>query len=237
MPPENTSASLTQTAYERLRADLLSCRLRPGDRLRINDLCVRLSVSLGAVREALSRLTADGFVVAEPQRGFRVAPISVEELRDLTTVRLQIEGACLRRTIALGDIGWEERLVAAHHRMSRLPEREIDDPQRVSEAWAAAHAAYHRALVNGCDSPWLLRLRDLLYAQSERYRRLSVPLARAGRELEREHREIMEAALARDADRADALLASHLETTTYILLEALAKGSHPLTFSVKVAGE
>ena len=229
MPRENASTSLTQTAYERLRADLLSCRLRPGDRLRINDLCAQLSVSLGAVREALSRLTAEGLVVAEPQRGFRVAPISTEELRDLTTVRLDIEGTCLRRSIASGDLGWEARLVAAHHRMSRMTEREAGDPQRVNDAWAAAHAAYHRALVDGCDSPWLLRLRDLLYAQSERYRRLSVPLARSPRDLNGEHREIMEAAVSRDADRAVALLASHLETTTCILLDAQKDKSQVLS--------
>ncbi|WP_155984537.1 GntR family transcriptional regulator [Roseomonas gilardii] len=220
MQREATTASLTQSAYERLRADLLSCRLAPGEKLRIADLCERLSVSLSAVREALSRLTAEGLVVAEPQRGFRAAPISADELRDLTAVRLEIEGMCLRRSIAAGDLAWEERLVAAHHRMARLPYRDPDDPQRASEVWAEAHAAFHRALVAGCDSPWLLRLREILYAQTERYRRLSIPLSSAPRDLAREHREIAEAALARDADRAGALLAEHLEKTTWILLGA-----------------
>ena len=220
MPKDLASLSLTQTAYERLRADLLACRLCPGERLRINDLCVALGVSLSAVREALSRLTAEGLVVAEPQRGFRAAPISDAELRDLTAVRIEIETLCLRRSLAAGDVGWEERLVAAHHRLSRTPARDVDDPHRVAEPWAEAHAAYHAALVAGCDSPWLLRLRGILYAQTERYRRLSVPLARMERDLPREHREIMEAALARDVDGACALLASHFELTSTILLDA-----------------
>ncbi len=213
------SSSLTQDAYERLRADLLACRLRPGARLKISELCQALSVSLSAVREALSRLTAEGLVVAEPQRGFRVAPISAEELRDLTEVRAQIEGMCLERAIAVGDVGWESQLVAAFHRLSRTPERESADPQRMNEAWSAAHAAYHEALVGACDSPWLLRLRALLYAQSERYRRLSVPLAKIARDLNREHQDIMEAALARDAERARALMSQHVELTTRVLLE------------------
>ncbi len=213
------SSSLTQVAYERLRADLLACRLRPGARLKIGELCQTLSVSLSAVREALSRLTAEGLVVAEPQRGFRVAPISAEELRDLTEVRTQIEGLCLERAIAVGDVGWESQLVAAFHRLSRTPVREPDDPQRMNEAWSAAHAAYHAALVGACDSPWLLRLRGILYAQSERYRRLSVPLAEIARDLNREHQDIMEAALARDAERAKTLLAQHLELTTRALLQ------------------
>ncbi len=213
------STSLTHNAYERLRADLLAARLQPGARLKINELCAALSVSLNAVREALSRLTSEGLVVAEPQRGFRAAPISAEELRDLTQVRVQIEGLCLDRAIAKGDVGWEAQLVAAFHALSRTPEREPGDPARMNEAWSAAHAAYHSALVGACDSPWLLRIRDTLYAQSERYRRLSVPLAELARDLNREHRDLMQAALARDAGRATALMAQHLDLTTQALLE------------------
>lgn len=211
--------SLTHDVYERLRAELLAARLQPGTRLKINELCEVFSVSLNAVREALSRLTSEGLVVAEPQRGFRVAPISAEELRDLTGVRIQIEGLCLDRAIAVGDVSWESQLVAAFHRLSRTPEREPGDLERMNEAWSAAHAAYHRALVGACDSPWLLRLRETLYAQSERYRRLSVPLAEITRDLNREHHDIMEAALARDAERAKALMTKHLDLTTRVLIE------------------
>ena len=225
------SSSLTQDAYKRLRADLLACRLQPGARLKIGELCESLSVSLNAVREALARLTSEGLVVAEPQRGFRVAPISAEELRDLTGVRAQIEGMCLERAIAVGDVGWEAQLVAAFHRLSRTPEREPTDPQRMNEAWSVAHAAYHAALVAACDSPWLLRLRAILYAQSERYRRLSVPLAAAPRDLNREHQDIMDAALARDAARARTLIGQHLELTTHVLLQqpVLAEASFGTT--------
>lgn len=222
-----SASSLTQSAYERLRADLLACRLQPGTRLNIGELCQTLSVSLSAVREALSRLTSEGLVVAEPQRGFRVAPISAEELRDLTQVRARLESMCLERAIAMGEVAWESQLVGAFHRLSRTPEREPADPQRMNEAWSVAHSAYHEALVSACDSPWLLRLRAILYAQSERYRRLSVPLAEISRDLNREHREIMEAALARDAERAKALLVQHFELTNKVLLErsVLATGS------------
>ncbi len=213
------SSSLTQEAYERLRADLLACRLQPGARLKIGELCQSLSVSLGAVREALARLTSEGLVVSEPQRGFRVTPISAAELDDLTRVRVQIEGSCLDHAIAAGDVGWESHLVAALHRLSRTPEREPGDPQRMSEAWSAAHAAFHQALVSACDSPWLLRLREMLYNQSERYRRLSVPLAEVARDLGGEHRRLVDVVLARDAGQARALMAQHLELTTRMLLE------------------
>jgi DNA-binding GntR family transcriptional regulator len=221
---KETSANMTQGAYEALRADLLSCRILPGTKLKIQELCGRFSVSLGAIREALSRLTSEGLVVAEPQRGFRAAPISAADLVDLTMVRCEIDSLCLRRAIACGDVNWEAGLVAAAHRLARTPERVPDDPARTNEDWAEAHAAFHFGLVEGCNSPWLLHLHSLLYAQSERYRRLSVPFATSGRDVNEEHQAIVAATLARDAGTAVRLLSAHLETTTHILLHATVDG-------------
>ncbi|MGO1075471.1 GntR family transcriptional regulator [Inquilinus sp. CA228] len=205
--------SLTEAAYVRLRADILACRLRPGQRLKINDLCAQLGVSLSAVREALSRLSAEGFVISEAQKRFQVAPVSAADLDDLTRTRVEIETLCLRRAMAVRGIDWETGLVAAYHRLSRTPERVEGDERRVSEDWAAAHADYHLALVAACDSPWLLRLRAMLYVQSERYRRLSVPMAEHRRDLDGEHHRIMAAVLAGDAEAGCRLLSDHLLLT------------------------
>ena len=97
MSKPNIRKSLTSTAYERLRRDLLNCVLRPGERLNINELCQTTGFNLSAIREAISKLTAEGLIVADEKRGFSVAPISVSELRDLTRVRAEIENLCLRR--------------------------------------------------------------------------------------------------------------------------------------------
>jgi DNA-binding GntR family transcriptional regulator len=218
--PRDATQNLTQGAYEGLRADLLACRIAPGSRLKIQDLCGRFSVSLGAVREALSRLTSEGLVISEPQRGFRAAPISVADLKDLTMVRIEVESLCLRRAIEIGTVDWEARLVAAFHRLSRTPERVASDPARSADDWADAHAAFHAALVEGADSPWLLRLHAQLYAQSERYRRLSVPLSMQERDVGKEHQEILDATLKRDGAKAVKLLTKHLGATTTILLDA-----------------
>jgi DNA-binding GntR family transcriptional regulator len=218
--PKESGVNLTQSAYEQLRADILSCRLLPGSKLKIQELCTRYAVSLGAIREALSRLTSEGLVTAEPQRGFKAAPISPEDLTDLTKVRIEIDSLCLRKAIEIGDVDWESRLVAAFHRMSRTPERAAGDPTRSSEEWAEAHAAFHTALVEGCGSPWLMRLHGQLYDQSERYRRLSVSVAPKKRNIGDEHQKIMDAVLARDTNKAVKLLAQHLGATTAILLEA-----------------
>ena len=223
----DSSVNLTQGAYEQLRAELLSCRILPGARLKIGELCTRLSVSLGAIREALSRLTSEGLVIAEPQRGFRAAPISSEDLKDLTRVRIEIDGLCMRRAIELGDVDWEARLVAAFHRLSRTPERANGDATGSSDEWAEAHGAFHTALVAGCDSPWLLRLHQQLYDQSERYRRLSVSVAPRRRNIGDEHQKIVDAVLARDANKAVRLMAAHLGATTEILLSAELEAAPP----------
>jgi DNA-binding GntR family transcriptional regulator len=215
-----SGVNLTQSAYELLRADILSCRLLPGSKLKIQELCTRYAVGLGAIREALSRLTSEGLVTAEPQRGFKAAPISPEDLTDLTKVRIEIDSLCLRKAIENGDVAWESRLVAAFHRLSRTPERVAGDPTQSSEEWADAHAGFHTALVDGCDSPWLMRLHNQLYDQSERYRRLSVSVAPKKRNIGDEHQRIVDAVLARDASKAVRLLAQHLGATTAILLNA-----------------
>ena len=210
-------STLTEDVYRRLRADLLACRLLPGQKLKIEDLCERVGAGSSAVREALSRLAADGFVVLEPQRGFRVTPLSFTELRDLTNVRCQIESLCLRDAIERGDIDWETGVIAALHRMSRTPERAPDDPKRYNDAFAVVHTAFHEALVAACTSPWLLRIRAQLFAQHERYRWLSKPLARVDRDLEAEHSGIANAAIARRADEAVARMNAHLQLTADII--------------------
>lgn len=218
--------SLTSTAYERLRSDVLSCELRPGQRLNINELCLKTGLNLSAVREALSKLTADGLVVADEKRGFSVAPISVPELRDLTGVRAEIENLCLRRAMILGDLAWEAGVMAAYHIMSNTKRVVGEGAAVANDAWWAAHATYHRALVCACDSPWLMRLRDQLFDQSERYRILGTQIRLSNaRDVEREHQDITEAVLARDADRATGLMAAHFEMTTHILLQADEEGA------------
>ena len=215
----NRKISLTERAYQRLRDDLLTCRLAPGDRINIKEVADDLGFSLGAVREALARLTSEGFVSADDSRGFRATPISIADMIDLIAVRSQIEGQCLRRAIQKGGLDWESAIVSAAHRLARTPVYAEVDAKRLNDDYAIAHSAFHQALVAACDSIWLRRMRDWLYAQSERYRYLTVPLARVERDVTREHDELVKAVLARDADRAVALLEEHLMATARILID------------------
>jgi DNA-binding GntR family transcriptional regulator len=207
--------NLTQKAYERLRADLMACRLLPGQKLNISTLSRNWGLSPGAIREALSRLTSEGLVIAEPAKGFRATPISPVDLADLTMVRIEIECLCLRRSIELGDEKWEAGVKAAYEKLCRSQYRAPNDPTRLSETSVSAHSAYHDALAGGCNSEWLMRLRRQLFDQAKRYLRLA-ELSPA-RDIPGEHKEITDAALARDL-RALALMEAHLQATTEGLL-------------------
>ena len=213
--------TLAGDVYETLRADILSCRVAPGTKLRINDIHSQLGVNLGAVREALSKLSSEGLVTAEAQKGFCVAPVSRQELVDLTSTRIDIENLCLAEAIANGDAAWESGIVASLHFLSRQSERDPADPARLSERWVVAHAAFHQALVDACRNGVKMRIRASLYDQSERYRRLSVPArGTANRDTLAEHRAIADAALAKDTPTATRLMGEHLNRTTEILLAA-----------------
>ena len=207
----------TDAAYAALREAILSCRLAPGAKIKINDAAAEFEFSPGAVREALSRLAAERMAVATAQKGFTVASISAEELIDLTRTRIAIEQLCLRSAIAKGDVEWEANIVAAYHRLHRIPINARGARKALNPAWAAAHAAFHAALSSACDSRWTLTLREMLYAQSERYRNLS-KIVDSRRDVDSEHRGLIDACLARDADLACKRVEAHLRKTMYILL-------------------
>jgi DNA-binding GntR family transcriptional regulator len=206
--------TLTSAVLERLRADILSTKLVPGQKLHIAGLAKQFSVSLAAVREALSRLVADGLVQASDQRGFRVSPVSPADLEDVTRTRIDIEGLALRRSIERGDQAWLASVETAFMALSAVPYRHPDVPTNHNELWIARHRVFHRALVNACGSQWLLGFRDVLHEQSERYRRLSIRRETGKvRDVEAEHAAIVHAVLRRDADTAVAALTEHFLTT------------------------
>lgn len=210
---EEPARTLAAAILGRLRADLVRGRLRPGDRLRFDTLRRAYGVGLSPLREALSRLTADGLVSLQGQRGFQVAPVSLPDLWDIYHVRRGLEVMALRASIARGDDRWEAEIVAAFHRLAKCHAGGKDHPALRGDEWERWHRAFHLALLSACASPWLLHLRNILFDHSERYRQLSAAYGYPARKSLREHREVMEATLARDADRACRLLEEHMRKT------------------------
>ena len=210
--------TLGQEAFERIRADILNSTLPPGTRLRFDDLRKTYGFGLAPLREALSRLAENRLVVAVGQRGFWVPDVSVAEIRDIAMVRTQIESWALRLSIRNGDDQWEADVVAARHKLALL-ERTSEDVS--DEVWERRHRDFHFALVSASQSPSLLHLLSLLNDLFDRYRRLSVKtrLATSARTLV--HHRICEAVLARDAERAEKVLAEHIHEATELIVAGL----------------
>jgi len=215
-PSPNDATTLTSSVYQQLRRDILKAHLLPGEKLRIESLSARYQVGASPIREALSRLSAEGLVTREEQRGFRVPSVSRKDLQELTDTRCWINELALRQSILRGDATWEEQVLLAYHRLSRTPVY-LPGGADVSPDWEQRHREFHASLIAACGSRWLCDFSATLFDFADRYRHLSV--AKSGsRNFEDEHRAMMEATIARDYDRAIQLLNVHITRTSEIVL-------------------
>jgi DNA-binding GntR family transcriptional regulator len=214
--------------YARLRNDVISTAIAPGQKLRVRELCERYGVGLNPVREALNRATNDGLVRQSDLRGFFAAPVSTQDLVELTKARCLLAEVCLRESILHGDAAWEEGIVVAFHRLSRAPRYTADDVDAFEfiPAWEAAHRAFHRSLVSACGSSWLLDTDGHLFDAADRYRHLARRSALSGTAARPDqHPAIMQAVLDRDVTRAVGLLQAHYQRTAEHGLKILARKS------------
>jgi len=200
-------ASATRRAYDAIRQLIITGAIPPGQKLKIEDLRAVVQSGASPVREALSLLTSDLLVERIDQRGFRTAPVSGQEFDDILRMRCLLERIALEDSLAHAGQDWEDALVLAHHRLSRSGRED-------AEAFEASHRAFHMALLAGCQSPILLKFCTQLYDLNIRYRYLAGrTLSYGTRDVAREHREIFEAAVARDAETAAARLLKHYRDT------------------------
>lgn len=215
----DASRTLIERSYARLRDDIVEGRLAPGEKLRVEHLKDHYQVSAGTLREAITRLVSDALVEAEGQRGFRVAPVTVEDLEDLTRLRLHIEIDALRQSIRRGDAAWRAQLQQAYEELSAV-EQPIRPEQRAR--WELLNGRFHDALIAACDSPWTMKVLRLLGRHSERYRRYAIGLADGSRDVHAEHRQIFEMAMSGQEARAALALEAHIRATPDLLLRARA---------------
>lgn len=221
----------TQTGHNvltRLRSDIVSSEFKPEARLKFADLTERYDVGIGTLREALSQLASEGFVTVEAGKGFRVAPVSAAELVEITEHFITFEKRAIREAIAHGDEDWEATIVALHHRLSLIEVLPWAERMERHAEWVQRHREFHASLVAACPGPWLLRLRSMMFDQLDRYRFVTKNSSgRMGRRKFEEHRQLMLATVARDADRAARLIEEHIRDTADRALEILLKEADP----------
>lgn len=205
--------TLVEGAYQRLRRDIIEGVHAPGEKLRVEHLKDQYDVGAGTLREALLLLVTDALVVTQGQRGFRVAPISITDFEDITRTRVLLETEALRQSITLGGDDWEASVVAAFHRLSRAEEKLADHDPGTTEEWEKRNRAFHEALISASPSRWIRHFQNILYQQSERYRRISLFRQPIERDIHAEHQALFDATLARDTTRATSILTEHILRT------------------------
>lgn len=221
LPGDEAPRTLIEQTYARLRDDIIEGRLRPDDKLRVEHLRQSYGVSAGTLREAITRLVSDALVVAEGQRGFRVAPIALQDLIDLTELRVHIEIDALRQSIRNGDEAWRTSVREVFAELSAY-EQPIDPAHR--REWEQLNTRFHETLIGAHASPWTVKLLRMLARHGERYRRYTMRLPGSARNVHVEHTEIYEAALTGREARAALALEAHIRATTELLVKAERDG-------------
>jgi DNA-binding GntR family transcriptional regulator len=200
--------SVGDSAYREIRKDIIFGYLAPGERLRLEALKKRYEVSITTLREILNRLTSDGLVVAEGQKGFEVAPVSDEDMRELGDLRVLLESHALEKSFAAGDMEWEAAVVGAYHKLQAMEARMLAGDFSVREMWKRYDWEFHHALSSACGSRALIASFGAVFDKYLRYQFLTLEFR--GAPAAQQHRELRDAALERDAEKAKRVLHAHV---------------------------
>jgi GntR family carbon starvation induced transcriptional regulator len=216
--PESTTA--TEAAVRKLKQDIMSGALAPDSQLKMRELKSRYGIGASPMREALVQLAAEGFVHQRAQKGFRVPPVSIEELIDITKTRQFLEGEAIRLAIENGNAEWEEEIVASYHVLERaIAATKAGEKER--DYFEERHHRFHRALISACPLESMRNFCDELYVRKTRYRRMLGGYGFTAKEVIEEHRELMEAVLSRKVARAQQVIRAHIAITNDVIAEVL----------------
>ncbi|KAB0265915.1 GntR family transcriptional regulator [Microvirga brassicacearum] len=209
MSIELLATSIADRAYDRIRADIVFGRLKPGTRLGLDRLAKEYGASVSTLREILSRLSSEGLVLAEGQRGFRVTPVSPAGFQDVAAMRLLLETYALPLSFAAGDLEWESRVVAAHYKLAVMERRMLGGDHEGTELWKRYDREFHQSLIEACGSQTLLDLYGGVFDQYLRYQMVAVVFR--GQIAAEEHKALLDCALERNSERACAVLTRHVD--------------------------
>jgi len=212
---QGDAGTLIEKAHSIIKKNIIVGFHRPGEKLRVEHLKRHYGVSSGTLREALTMLIADKLVVAEGQRGFRVAHVSAEDLLDLSRIRILLEKEAISQAITHGDEEWEGRVVSSYHILGRAAKAFAQNPrdQAILDEWERKHRAFHLSLISAAPSERIRDYLSLTYQQYERYSHMFLEVAvefSGDRDADAEHAAILDAVLTRDADKAAELIEEHL---------------------------
>jgi len=208
--------SISELALRRIRDDIVAGTLPPGKKLKLDALKTQYEVSVSTLREILNRLASENLVTAEGQRGFEVAPATEANLREVADLRLLLESHALRLSLAAGDLDWEGRVVAAHHKLSVVEQQLLSGDITRTAQWVRYDFAFHNALISACGSRTLLDLHASVFDRFIRYHMLAQSFR--GAAVMDDHKAMFELAIARDVESSIRKLTTHISAgVDYVL--------------------
>lgn len=203
-------------AFRRIRDDIIAGQLPPGRKLKLDALKSQYGASVSTLREILNRLASENLVMAEGQRGFEVAAATADNLREVADLRLLLESHALRLSLETGDLDWEGRVVAAHHKLSVVEAQLLSGDMDRTAQWVRYDFAFHNALISACGSRTLLDLHASVFDRFIRYHMLAESFR--GSAVMDDHKALFELAMQRDIDNCVRKLTSHIKSgVDYVL--------------------
>lgn len=204
-----------------VREAILTGEWSPGEKLQPTALAKRFDTSTTVVREALTRLVGERLVVTQPNRGFFVKNLELQEFQDITELRCLTDALGAKLAFERGGMEWERELVAAHYELANTRRRDKENPSIMTPEWSRAHRNFHHKILVGCECQPIIELSENLADATELYRRWSTASpASQHRSPEEEHEGLLKAALDRNADLFAVLIRMHYEKTMNTVLEA-----------------
>ena len=194
-----------QHAVESLRRTFIAWELKPGERVRQEEIAERLGISLAPVREALAVLEQEGQLTYRPRRGYFVTELDLDDLQEIYGLRRLVEGRAARGALPQLDADARERISLA----ARDCEEAVERGDVTAEL--EANRRFHFAVLEAPDQVHTMRVVRLLWDSTETYRALyyNDPADRID-SLEA-HARIIDAVIAQDADHLVAELDAHRE--------------------------
>jgi len=208
--------SLITKIYNKLKKSLINGDLKPGEKLKIDNLKDKYNSGHTPIREALTSLVKDGLVERIEQKGFVASNVSMKHFNEVLKTRIWIEEIAIKKSMENKERleAWEESLILLNHRLNKKDWTEKYDPDN-PDSWEMIHKKFHISLISRSGSDYLTKFCEQLYDQNLRFRFLLIKNKKnyLKRNVNKEHQDILNAVLSRDINGAQKNLVKHYNVT------------------------
>jgi len=212
-PCLTTKLPLADVAYNCIRYDILTCRLMPGSLITESELMENYQIGKSSCRVALARLCHEHLVVSRPRKGYRIAPITVQDVEEIFTLRAQLEPLAARLAVGRVNVDLLRELEAACRveLVAPLPEQ-ID-------VFMNANKRFHLAIAQASGNAHLLRTLSGLMDEMSRLVALGFNVQKTKPEIKNDHNAMIQSFEDGDAKRVELIARRHIETFQAMTLE------------------